>query len=166
MRMIGVLFIVLSAGSVGFRIAGSLSYKCKQARQLLNLLQILKNEISLCSTPLPQAFALLSVAAEGELKTIFSEVARAMDKQRWLKPETAMQTALEKTPLEPFGSVLMELCAKLGKYDTEAQEQGIGAASMQTQALLQTLEREKSLKSKTYETLGICAGLALAILLI
>ncbi|MBQ7879836.1 MAG: AAA family ATPase, partial [Clostridia bacterium] len=43
-RMIGVLFIVLSAGSVGFRIAGSLSYKCKQARQLLNLLQILKNE--------------------------------------------------------------------------------------------------------------------------
>ena len=43
---------------------------------------------------------------------------------------------------------------------------GIEAARQEAETLLQNLERERSLKSRTYETLGICAGLAAVILLL
>lgn len=44
--------------------------------------------------------------------------------------------------------------------------QGIDTAYREAELLLQTLEQERSLKSRTYETLGICAGLAAVILLL
>ena len=45
MRMAGIVLIVLSAGSMGFRIAHSLRKRCRLLRQLLSALQLLKQEI-------------------------------------------------------------------------------------------------------------------------
>lgn len=166
MKLIGIAFVLFSASSVGFRISKGLGGQCRLARQILHALQVLRNEIACCCTPLPQAFALLAVASDGALESIFSRVAREMDRQRWLTPEQAMISALEETSLGPFDSVLRNLCVKLGKYDVQAQIQGIEMAKEQTEEFLHTLEAEQNLKSKTYKTLGICAGLALVILLI
>ena len=51
MRMAGIVLIVLSAGSMGFRIAHSLRKRCRLLRQLLSALQLLKQEIGCCATP-------------------------------------------------------------------------------------------------------------------
>ena len=90
MKLIGMLFIVVSAGSVGFRIAFLLKKRCSLVRQFLQALQVLRNEITFCATPLPQAFALMAVSSDGTLGRLFSDVAKDMDRRRWATPQAAM----------------------------------------------------------------------------
>ena len=169
-RWAGVIFIVASASSMGIRVALSLRRRCALLRQLMTALQLMKNEISFCGTPLPQTFALMAAACDGPLEQLFSQIAKDMDKRRWLTPLAAMQQALKNVPELPQGDrialILLELSGKLGKYDLDSQRQGIDLALAQLEEERQKAEREQSLKGRTYETLGVCAGLAAAILLL
>lgn len=166
MRWIGITLIIVSTGSVGFGLSRSLQRRCMLMHQLLKALDILKNEIHFCATPLPQAFALMAVSVPPPLETVFSHAARQMDKHRWMTPYAAMEQALQQTQDAYIGAVLLSLSAQLGEYDTQAQLHGIALAQEQARDLLQQLEKERSLRSRTYETLGICTGLAVAILLL
>lgn len=170
MRVAGIVFIVLSAGSMGFRMAFYLKRRCRLLEQLMAALQVLKSEIAFCGTPLPQAFALMAAATEGVPAALFSQIAKEMDKRRWLTPLAAMQQALRQTPELPQGDkaslILLELSGSLGKYDAESQLHGIDRAMARLEEERGRAERERSVKSRTYETLGVCAGLAMAILLL
>ena len=92
-----------------------------------------------------------------------------MDKNRWTTPLAAMRKALTLVPELPEGDpaaqILLELAARLGKYDLESQLQGIDLAALRLGEELGRAEQERSTKSKTYQTLGICTVLAVAILL-
>lgn len=166
MKIAGVLFIVISAGSVGFRIAAGLKNRCKSLRQLYNAMQQLYHELAFCATPLPQVFALLAASCAEEHKKIFEQVSAEMEQNRWMTPRSAMERSLKLYPNEFVGEILLELAGKLGKYDVQAQLLGIEDAKHQMEEMLGNLEEERRLKSKTYKTLSICAGLAAAILLI
>lgn len=170
MKLVGMVFIVAAAGSAGFRIAASLRRRCSLLRLLLTALRILKNEISFCATPLPQAFALMAVSVQGAPERVFSAVAKQMDQRRWLTPQGAMEQALaEESELgqdEQIHDALMKLAAGLGKYDRDSQLQTMEVVAADLEALLQAAQHECSMHSRTYRTLGICAGLAAAILLI
>lgn len=170
MKLVGMVFIMVSAGSVGIRIAVSLRKRCALLRQLLTAVQILQNEISFCGTPLPQAFALAAVSAEGVVERLCSAVAKEMDQRRWITPQAAMERAWKAEPDLAqelvLHEVLLTLAAGLGKYDRDSQIQTLERTKSRLEELLRTAEQERSIRSRTYETLGICAGLAMAILLI
>lgn len=170
MKLIGVVFIVLSAGSVGIRISASLRKRCRLIRQLLSALQVMYSEIGCCSTPLPQTFALMAVAVDGTAERLFSSVAKAMDKNRWLPPVHAMEQALhDETELgedQELSESLLSLASGLGKYDKDSQMQIMDRTKERLEQLLLAAEKECSMRSKTYEVLGICAGISVAILLI
>ena len=170
MKLAGIVFVVLSATSVGIKIASSLKRRCKVIGQLLTALGVMINEIGCCGTPLPQVFALMAVSADGPVARVFSAVARTMDKQRWTTPLTAVTQALEAEPLlgndKELSEVLRQLSAELGKYDRPSQLKALEQAKGRLEMLLQSAGQECRLKSKTYEVLGICAGLSVAILLI
>ena len=167
MKLMGIVIIVASAGSVGFGIASSLKKRCALLRKLLSALQILKNEITFCATPLPQAFALIAASMDGMTARVFSAAAKDMDRRRWLTPQAALEKALEQESVDAqLRDTLCSLGAGLGKYDRDEQARTIDLTQLRLEELLRNAERERSVRSKTYETLGICAGLALAILLI
>ena len=166
MKLIGMVFIVCASGYAGIQIAMSLKARCNLFRQLQRTLQMLNHEISFCGTPLPHAFAVLAAANSGLLERIFSRAAKEMDKRRWLTPSGAMDLALADCQDETISEVLRELASRLGKYDREAQLSGIEAAKDRVEQLLMELEQDRGQKSKVYQTLGVCAGLAAAILLI
>lgn len=170
MKLAGVLFVILSATSVGLKIASSLRKRCRRISQLLTALQVMCSEIGHCGTPLPQTFALMAVSAEDEVERLFSSMAKTMDKRRWLDPQTAMAQALQDEPLlgedREVVEILLSLSATLGKYDRKSQLKALEQAKGKLEQLLQSARQECSVKSKTYEVLGICAGLSVAILLI
>ena len=166
MKWAGVLFVVVSAGSMGFQIAASLNHRCRIRRELISVLQILRNEIEVRGTPLPQCFALMSASGKTVRSTLFGTGARDMDANRWVTPSDAMDRALTDLEEPALRQILMPLASQLGKYDLEAQLQGIVRAKQETDTLLCALEHERRIKSKTYRTLGICMGLAVAILLV
>lgn len=166
MKLAGILFIVGSAGFVGLRIARSLRNRCRMLRQLLQALGVMRSEIAFCGTALPQVFALMAVGCDGSLERIFSETAKRMDKQRWMTPLQAMEQALADEKTCFLFPMLKDLARQLGKYDLEAQISAVDGTKARAETMLQQLEQEQSRKSGTYETLGICAGIAVAILLI
>lgn len=170
MKLAGVIFIVASAGSVGLQLASALRDRCRLLRQLLAVLQILKNEIAVCATPLPQAFALMAASATGAVERLWSAMARELDRQRWLTVPAAMDRALaaekELTGEPELCQALWELATGLGKYDRQIQLQSIGLAVLRLEELLAGAERERSVRSGTYRLLGVCAGASIAILLL
>lgn len=166
MRLIGVVFIVFSAGSVGVRIGFSLRQRCVFLQQLIKAFKLLENEIAFGSTPLPKAFALIGHASDGVVRRIFVGVSERMEKSRWMSPRKAMELTLETVDDKSTDQILLDLSEKIGRYDLNAQIDGLKCAQVQTQSLLEELERERSVKSRTYKTLSLCAGLAVAILLI
>lgn len=170
MKLIGIIFIVFSAGSVGLRISSSLRKRCRLMKQLLTSVEIMRNEIGCCGTPLPQTFALMAISADGAISRVFSAVAKEMDKHRWITPRKAMEQALALEPLlgedREISQLLLSLSSELGKYDKVSQLQTLDKTKTELELMLRSAEQECSVRSKTYEVLGICAGVSVAILLI
>lgn len=170
MKLLGVLFIVISASSVGWSLAVSVRKRCQVLGQLLSGLRYLKSELSFHNTPLPQAFSSLAEDAMGSVKGYFSLIASEMEQKCWLTPMTAMELAsallTELPPGDPARQVLRELGSGLGKFDLDSQLQEIDAALWRLEELRKQADEERTLRCRTYQTLGICAGLALAILLV
>lgn len=166
MKLMGMIFLVFACGSAGFRIAASLREKCSLYAMLLRQLAMMRQEICFYATPLAQVFALLAASGSGTLERVWKETARQMNTNPWMQPRYAMEQALASEQETDLAQILLPLCTQLGKYDADAQKKAIMAAEEQTKALLTSMEQERSVKSKTYQTLGICAGLAAAVLLI
>ena len=93
-------------------------------------------------------------------------MARRMECDRWLAPTSAAEEALALVQGERICGIMIDLAAKLGSYDLDAQLRGIDGAVESAKSLLYELEAERKLRSKTYKTLSICTGAAVAILLI
>lgn len=170
MKYLGILFIMISSGTVGIQMALELKRYCNLIRQLINALQILHNEINCNGTPLPQAFALVAVSATDSVERLFSGMAKALDQRRWMTPLAAMEQQIcneasikEKTEIS---EVLKTLASGLGRYDRESQLQSVNYANKRLADLLDKAEQDHSIRGKTYKTLGICAGISLAILLV
>jgi len=166
MKLAGLVFIMVSAISVGARVASSLKKRCMDIRQLLHALQVFKNELMFSSVPLPRAFSVLAASVDGHFSTLFSVMSQKMEANRWMTPKTAMEKSLAEIQGEVPEEILLELAGKIGKYDLSAQIIGIEQAMEQAAQLLKTMEEERSIKSKTYKTLSICAGVATVILLL
>ncbi len=170
MKLLGILFVVISASSVGWSLSMSVRRRCQVLSQLLSSLRYMKSELSFRSTPLPQTFAAMAEGAEGSVQSYFSVISSEMTQKCWLRPRTAMEMAavrLTELPAgDPARQVLRELGNGLGKFDLESQLQEIDTALFRLEELRKHADGERTLRCKTYQTLGVCAGLALAILLI
>lgn len=169
MKYAGMVFVVVSAASVGLQMSASLRSRCRLLQQLLTAMQVLRNEISVCGTPLPQAFALMAVSTNGAVEHLCAYLAREMDARRWLTPLTAMEQGLLNDPVwkqeENVCGILRQCAVGLGKYDRTSQLQVIDQTASDLSALLKQTEQEHSIRGKTYRILGICAGLSMVILL-
>ena len=169
MKYAGMIFVIVSAASVGLQMSSSLRNRSRLLRQLLAAMQILRNEISVCGTPLPQAFALIAVSSNGAVARLFSYLAREMEIRRWLTPVAAMEQGLMDDPIWKQETcvcgILGHCAAGLGKYDRTSQMQVLDQTANDLTALLKQTEQEQSIRGKTYRILGICAGLSMVILL-
>lgn len=165
-KVLGAVFILFASGSVGFKIARLLKMKCVMLNQLLVLLGILRNEISFYGTQLSAAFKKMAAATNSPLKELFEQASEEMERQPWMTPSCAMEIAFENTPVDFLEDILVNLMKTLGKYDLDAQLMGIDLAEEETKKQLGLLEAERTVKSKTYRTLGLCAGTAAVIVLL
>ena len=72
----------------------------------------------------------------------------------------------ELNETDPIRQVLHDLGSGLGRFDMESQLCGIDCAITRLEQIQRDAETEKRMRGRTYRTLGICAGLALAIVLV
>lgn len=168
-RLLGAMLIICAAGYVGVSQAMLLRQRARVLAGLQTTVDLMKNEISGHLTPLPEVCKLASLAAPGPLSDFFARLSQDL-----LDPEAGTVQQLIRRNLDrydlllrsPERQTLLDLGAALGRYDVEGQLRALDLAGTRLEGFAKQAQAEQKERSKACGVLGVCAGLALVILLV
>ncbi len=168
LKFIGAIIIVASCGSVGFSMAATYRMEESSLRQVINALEIMSCELQQRLQPLPQLCRIAAKECKGNVARVFHTLGQELEQQIAPDASICMEAAIAAVPKLPpiTRSVIEQLGNSLGRFDLEGQLQGLNSVRCQCQNALDTLSQDRDSRLRSYQTLGLCAGAALAILLL
>lgn len=169
LRMIGAMLVISGAAGTGLGMSAYVRRSAAILQQLISSLEQMKSEIQFRRTPLPELMRVLSVGASGCVGAFWGLLADELYAGRSRSAAEAMRRCLAARPAEAFSaptrSELLSLGAGLGSYDADNQTRSINLALSRLGGLLGELRAEQKARVRSCCALGVCAGLALAILM-
>jgi len=168
LKLVGVILIITGCGGVGFRIAANHRNEEKALRQLIGILDYIECELQYRLTPLPDLCRHVAKEFRCETGNIFLELALEMDAQLSPDLSSCMTVALHRNKSLPtISRNELELLGKsIGRFDLDGQLRGLEAVRQDCRRNLEALGNNRESRLRSYQTLGLCAGAALAILLV
>ena len=167
-KLIGSLLIVIGCGGFGFITA--INYKREEniLKQFIRVLDYISCELQYRQTPLPQLCRQASMECNGILNKIFLSFSEELDKQISANAQHCMLATLTRYDNIPkqVHELLLLFSQTVGKFDLEGQLQELNSLRQECNCRLDQFAQNKDSRVRTYQTLGLCAGAALAILLI
>lgn len=166
MKWIGAVMIILGCGGFGFTIAANHRTAENTLRQLTAALDYMECELRYRMTPLPQLCREAASERTGPVRSVFSRLAEELDAQVTPEVSSCMNAALSAAGAVPghARSVFLGLGQTLGRFDLDGQLKGLEQARQQCRRELDGLSQNRDVRLRSYQTLGLCAGAALAIL--
>ena len=167
-RLIGALMVVIGCSAFGFILSATHKREVRTLRQLICILDYMECELQYRLTPLPDLMRQSAMESNGVLKTVFGILANELEDQISPNVSHCMRSALDQSGEIPSVTkqCLSALGQTLGRFDLQGQLTGLDAVRHLCRGKLEALEQDKKARLRCYQTLGICAGAALAILLI
>ena len=168
LKLIGAILIIISCGGFGFKLAASHRREETTLRQLVSVLDFMECELQYRLTPLPELCRQAAAESSGLIWQIFLALAMELEDQISPDVERCMNAALSKVKDIPAHSLeaLSLLVRSLGRFDMEGQLKGLDSVRQDCRRNLDALNKNKDVRLRNYQTLGLCAGAALAILFI
>lgn len=168
LKMLGAALIVLSCGFVGFGISRNHRKMIYELEQLLLALDYMQAQLQYQLTPLPALSQKASEQIDGKVSKALSSFAKELDKHVSPDPSACMASAIGMSCeyLPELYTLLMHLGKVMGKFDLEGQQKGIAAVYNDAKTKLDSLSINTESRLRGYQTLGLCAGAAVAILLL
>ena len=165
-KWIGAVAVFVGCGGFGFRMAAIHRRQEKELRDLVAALDILFNELRYRLSPLPELCSQVAASLPGKVGKAFGLLRDELERQIASDASYCVNAAVCRSDLSPVvGNLFLDLGRTLGRFDLEGQLQGIEAVRQEASAALDKLVRDKDARLRSYQTLGLCAGAALAILL-
>ena len=166
LKLVGAVFVLAGCGGIGFRIAANHRFEEKNLRQLIGILDYMECELQYRLTPLPDLCRQVSKEFTGVLGSVFQELAIEMDAQNASDIEQSMSSILEKNLKLPSltRENLALLGRSIGRFDIDGQLKGLEAVRQACRRQAEALSYNRDARLRSYQTLGLCAGAALAIL--
>ncbi len=167
-KILGAVLIILGCGGFGFRIAAAHLKEEKSLRQLVVLLDYMECELQYRLTSLPVLCRQAAAEGNTQLHRAFLYLACELENQIAPDVDRCMNAALEKVKEMPIYTreAMLLLGRTLGRFDMEGQLKGLEIVRQQCRRELDKLCSNKEMRLRSYQTLGLCAGAAMAILLI
>ncbi len=168
LKIFGAILILAGCGGFGFKLASAHIREERSLRVLIRILDYMECELQYHMTPLPQLCRQASAEGEGALKKAFYLLADELENQISPDVEGCMALVLSKNKDMPgLSYAAMELLGRsLGRFDMEGQLRGLESVRQECRRNLNELMENRDMRLRNYQTLGLCAGAALAILLI
>lgn len=165
-KWIGAVLIFAGCGGFGFSLAANHRNKEKLLRQLMLVLENMECELQYQLTPLSELCRHAVKGSNGIIRDIFLNLSRELDWQMSPDACSCMTAAIKKSPNMPveLRRILLQLGHTLGRFDLSGQLQGIKSVKLSCKTELKRLNRDRDARIRSYQTLGLCAGAALAIL--
>lgn len=168
LKILGALFVIFACGGFGFSIAAAHKREVRTMRRFIFALDLMTWELQYRLTPLPDLCRYVSQSGTGPVEQLFTTLATELEGQ--VSPDVAVcvHSALDKLKNLPKLTVegFLQLGESLGKFNVDGQLQGIASVRNECYQKLSAFTDNQDVRLRSYQTLGLCAGAALAIIFI
>ena len=167
-RIIGAALTIIGCTTIGFLLATSVKSEIKIIQGLISILMGWKNNIHYYQTPLPELCSSIRSYDTSILRKLFHDFHQQLASNTYHDAHQIMLKVLSGYPELPQScyNLLQKLGEGLGKYDSTGQLNEIDAVLNEANHILCRLKDNEPSQVKCYRAFGICAGVALAILII
>ncbi len=168
LKILGAILIVSGCGAVGMMIASSHARQERLLRQLISVYDYMECELQYRLTPLPELCRNAAQQACGALQHFFLLLSTELEDQISPDVERCVTAAVTKSSDLPklISDSLLLLGTTLGRFDLDGQVRGLEAVRQECRQTLSGLSLNRTIRLRSYQTLGLCAGAALVILFI
>ena len=168
LKIIGAVFIVFGCGSWGFGRAAHYLRKIRLIRQVLSALDYMHCELQYRCTSLPVLCRQAGEREPGKIGQVFLKLALELESQVCPDVRCCMSVTLAEFSELPVmvTQLLTHLGENLGNFDLDGQLMGLEQVRALCTENLGILLANKDARVRSYQTLGLCAGAAIAILLV
>lgn len=167
-KWIGAVLIILGCGMMGFSLSAAYRREERDLRELINALEFMSRELQYHMTPLPDLCRRTGADRAGCIGKLFLKLANELDSQITPDVQSCMAMAAATVGQLPrrVQEAICILGTSLGRFDLEGQLQGLESVRIFCRTELETMSAGRDLRLRSYQTLGLCAGAAIAILLV
>ena len=167
-KWVGAILIIVSCSGCGFGIAAGKRREEWLLCQLAGILQFMEADLQYRLTPLPELCRMAAGETKGVLHSVFMNLYRELNWRKLPDAGSCMYAAIQRSGEIParVRRLLVQLGHTLGRFDLTGQLQGIQAVRKRCEESLESIRKNREERLRSYQTLGICAGAALAIILI
>ena len=168
LKWIGAAMIMVGCGGTGFFMAASHRRQETELRHFMSSLDYMQCELQYRLTPLPDLCRQTAAQSSGLIRKLFTCLANELEDQIAPDVQHCMNAAVAKIPelQSTTASVAMEMGRTLGRFDLDGQIRGLEQTRQDCRTVLERLSENRDVRLRSYQTLGLCAGAALAILFI
>ena len=166
LKLIGAGLVVMGCGGFGFYMAHRHRREERTLRELIGILDFMECELQYRLTPLPDLCRLAAGESHGILRCVFLSLTNELEDKLQPDVHQCMISALIKTkdiPKLTYDSLLL-LGRSLGRFDIHGQLAGLESVRQHCRMTADNLSRNQESRLRSYQTLGLCAGAAMAIL--
>lgn len=167
-KWFGAILIIISCSGCGFAIAAGKRREERLLCQMTGILQFMETELQYRLTPLPELCRMAAGETKGILRNVFMNLHRELNWRKLPDAGSCMYAAIQRSGEIParVRRLLVQLGHTLGRFDLPGQLQGIQAVRKRCEESLGSIRKNREERLRSYQTLGVCAGMALAIILI
>ena len=167
-KWIGAILVVVGCSGVGFTMAANYRREEWTLRALIRALDYMTCELQYRLTPLPELCRQAGKESGTPAGKALINLAQELESQISPDADSCMYAALSRMTDLPAATdeALRLLGSCLGRFDLNGQLQGLEQVRLHCRGALAALEAGRDQRVRGYQTLGVCAGAALAILLV
>ena len=168
LKLFGAALIVASCSGFGFYIAASHKKEVFYLQKLLAIIEYMEWELEYRLTPLPQLCRNIGEKTRFRISSVFDNLADELTYQIAPDVSCCMQSVLASQKEIPPQTLyyLKMLGESLGEYNVDGQLKSLVQLRVLISQKLDALTENQPQRLRCYQTLGVCAGAALAILFV
>lgn len=170
MKIMGSVFLIAGTSGYGFWKAGCYKNRIRLLEQLRQMVFLLKGQVLYANATLEEAFEAVGRRTEGQIARLFLHVAEAIRGQQGEAFFTIWKEAVEELLADSdFAEEDRQQLAAMGEHlgflDRDMQERNLLLYLEQLDVRIEELQEHRQERCRLYTSLGIMAGMFLAILL-
>ena len=167
-KWFGATMIIVSCTIVGFTISAAYKREEKELRQLIRALEYMCCELQFHRSALPDLCAAIGNEHNGFIGQIFRNLSTELESHNAPDVQNCLASAAAATgPLSKhLEDAICILGSSLGRFDLEGQLIGLKSVIAYCEEQLLNMSQGRDSRLRSYQTLGVCTGAALAILFV
>lgn len=167
-KWIGALLIIAGCGAFGLELCARHRMEEETLLKLVRALDYMACELQFRLTPLPELCRMAGKENMGQVGKVLTGLALELESGQDTDVSAAMGRVISGLPQLPMltREKLDLLGNSLGRFDLEGQKNGLDSVRSACRRDLADLSRNRENRLRSYQTLALCTGAALAIVLI